>query len=106
MMWGSLSSNMISVYAHLSNRDVDAEVLERNGIHVAHKEPANIVPVHQCPHCHSINGPTSNFCHVCGRPLNATATASQKEVMKFIESHPDLMEIIRRESNRLTVETG
>ncbi|MGP8086313.1 MAG: tyrosine-type recombinase/integrase [Methanoregula sp.] len=52
MMWGSLSSNMISVYAHLSNRDVDAEVLERNGIHVAQKEPANIVPVHQGPHCH------------------------------------------------------
>ena len=106
MMWGSLSTDMISVYAHLSSRDVDAEVLERNGIHVPHQKPVNTVPVHQCPHCHSINGPTSNFCHVCGRPLNAAATASQKEVMEFIESHPDLMEIINRGSRYLTPETG
>ena len=105
MMWGSLSTEMIGVYAHLSSRDVDAEVLERNGIRVSHKASINAVPVHQCPHCQGINGPTSNFCHLCGRPLTRAATASQEEVMRFIESHPDLLEIISRGSRNVTTES-
>ena len=105
-MWGSLSTNMISVYGHLSNKDIDDEVLERTGVKPRDNEMPNAVAHHQCPSCYAINGPTSNFCGVCGRPLTAPAIASQNELMRFIESHPELVEILKRDANAVSVSTA
>jgi integrase/recombinase XerD len=72
-MWGNLGTNMFKTYVVLSELDIDAEFREKMGIKKKEiKEDKKMVP-RQCKYCFAMNGPQSNFCHVCGKPLTGEA---------------------------------
>jgi len=96
MMWGNITTDMFKTYAYLTNEDIDNEVLERQGIkrNVSKSEPV-MVPL-QCSRCQTINSPASHYCCTCGRPLDASTLSTQEELMRFIDSHPELVEMCQR----------
>jgi integrase/recombinase XerD len=78
-MWGNQGTNMLKTYVVLSEQDIDAEFREKMGLKKKEiKEDKKMIP-RQCNSCFAMNGPQSNYCHVCGKPLTGEA---QKHVMK------------------------
>lgn len=72
-MWGNIGTNMLKTYTALSEQDIDAEFREKMGIKAKEiKEEKKMLP-RQCKYCFAMNGPQSNFCHVCGKPLTDSA---------------------------------
>ncbi|PWR73369.1 hypothetical protein DLD82_10915 [Methanospirillum stamsii] len=85
--WGSLSSNMLANYAHITNSDVENEYYERLGITPIDKtEETNSLEARQCNYCKTLCSPLSNFCHKCGQPLNQSSALAINEVQNFVES--------------------
>jgi hypothetical protein len=87
-MWGNLGTNMFKTYVVLSEQDIDAEFRERMGIQKKEiKEDKKMLP-RQCKYCFAMNGPQSNFCHVCGKPLTDEA---QKNVTNYSDQVQQLL---------------
>jgi site-specific recombinase XerD len=85
-MWGNLGTNMFKTYVVLSEQDIDAEFREKMGIQKKEiKEDKKMVP-RQCKSCFAMNGPQSNFCHVCGKPLTDEAKIKVKSVSSQLET--------------------
>jgi len=40
-------------------------------------------------HCKTINSPISNFCSLCGRPLDDQAAESFEDVKQWFMDHPE-----------------
>jgi integrase len=59
---------MISVYSHLSGRDVDEKLLALHGVQ-PRREVIPLLEVRRCPSCDAENAPIAVYCHECGRPL-------------------------------------
>jgi len=90
MMWGNLTTDMFQTYAHLTGNDIDKEILSTYGISAEQqaKGHARLEP-RQCEHCKTINSPISNFCSLCGRPLDDHAAESFEDVKQWFMDHPD-----------------
>jgi hypothetical protein len=91
-MCGNLGTNMFKTYVVLSEQDIDAEFRERMGIQKKEiKEDKKMVP-RQCKSCFAMNGPQSNFCHVCGKPLTGEVqkkvTNYRAQVQKLLSENP------------------
>ena len=84
MMWGSVSTNMFEVYAHLSGADIDREVYKLNNIPVDSQKPSQCVEPRVCPSCGEINGMNSAYCHVCGEGLPPDSVGSDQLFQKFL----------------------
>ncbi len=99
--WGSLRSNMLATYAHLSNADIDRVLLTKAGVKaVEDLEPAGCRPV-QCPHCGRVHPPTERYCGTCGTTLNKEAKLTQEGLIELFrglaKDHPEeLVEAIKR----------
>lgn len=72
--WGSQDSRMLKTYLHLTGQDIDSEMLKLYGIETPKRKVERGLKPVQCPHCHIVNAPNSNFCNSCGRPLTEEAT--------------------------------
>jgi len=73
VMWGDINTTMFDTYVHLTDRDIDNELLKRAGItRKEQKETQSMNPL-QCANCHTINAPTHSFCMQCGRALTEVA---------------------------------
>ena len=64
------SSDMASVYVHLSGRDVDKALLALNGIAVNDDEKQERFRAKACPRCKLKNSPDSKFCNACELALD------------------------------------
>lgn len=99
MMWGNLNTSMLQTYFHLTDADIDNEILTREGIRVkTEPKPTEMAP-HQCINCNAINPPTHNFCSLCGKPLNGETQKSMIRLTKDIEETPEyqcLLDIMRQ----------
>ncbi len=84
MMWGSVSTNMFEVYAHLSGADIDREVLKLNNIPVESQQLSGCVEPIVCPNCREINGSDSRYCHVCGEGLLPDSVKSDQLFQEFL----------------------
>lgn len=73
MMWGDPTAPELKTYLHLVNKDVDQAMLEHYGITDPADAAAVRVEARQCPHCHTVCGPTSEFCSRCGYSLTEKA---------------------------------
>ena len=90
-MWGNPGTNMLKTYGVLSEQDIDAEYREKMGIQKKEiKEDKKMLP-RQCKSCFAMNGPQSNFCHVCGKPLTS-------EVQKKVANYRDRVQTLLREN--------
>jgi hypothetical protein len=63
------SSEMASVYVHMSGRDLDDTLLKMH--HMAEKKEEEMkIQIRNCHRCKQPNSPTSKFCNKCGAVLN------------------------------------
>jgi site-specific recombinase XerD len=84
-MWGNLGTNMLKTYVAMSEQDIDAEFREKMGIKKKEiKEDKKMIP-RQCRYCFAMNGPQSNFCHVCGRGLTDEAIKKTNTTTKIMD---------------------
>ncbi len=99
MMWGNIRTVMFETYCHLTDTDVDNEILAKQGIKRKEGKKQRAMEPRQCPYCSSINAPTDQFCSVCFKPLTEEMEQSMEQIMRKIEKTPEfvkVMEMVRR----------
>ncbi|MEM5867079.1 MAG: site-specific integrase [Candidatus Aenigmatarchaeota archaeon] len=64
------SSEMASVYVHLSGRDIDNSLLKLYGIEVKSNDVKTAIKPKICFRCQEVNPPTNEFCKKCGNTLD------------------------------------
>jgi site-specific recombinase XerD/ribosomal protein L40E len=64
------SSDMNSIYVHLSSKNFDNALLKMNGIEVEEKKEESKLSPKNCIRCHETNPPTNKFCRRCGMALD------------------------------------
>ena len=96
------SSDMASVYVHLSGRDTDNAILEMHGLKKEDKKASKKLKPLKCMRCGEVNKSTSKFCDKCGAILDLkTAVEFEKQqkdeknilhlfVEKIVEKNPQL----------------
>ena len=84
--WGGLSTNMLATYGHMSNNSTDEILLKHAGVKRGRPKGPSVMSARQCPHCQTVNAPTSDFCGRCGRSLTAEAESEIDEVRRFAKS--------------------
>lgn len=84
--WGSLKSNMLASYGHLSGQQQDNLMLEASGVKTKEKKKDTLLP-RQCPRCDTVNGPTTNFCPVCGLHLTEEALKEKTTLEREADKH-------------------
>jgi len=101
------SSDMASVYVHLSGRDVDDALLSTYGIKTdrVEEKTQKLKPI-SCQRCSLSNEPTNKYCKQCGFPLNKESQQEilQKElenkdidsVMNNLLNDPEILRILRK----------
>lgn len=77
------SSDMASVYVHLSGRDVDNAILKMHGLATADKKENEALKVKNCARCKERNSPLSKFCSRCGSPLDIKTALELDEKRKI-----------------------
>ncbi|MEA5036854.1 Tyrosine recombinase XerC [bioreactor metagenome] len=90
MMWGDVNTNMMKVYQHLTNSDVNAAIAELNGVSIpntenTHKGKKTMAPV-QCARCATVNSPNLKYCGNCGAPLTKDEEESAENMTNEIRS--------------------
>jgi len=84
--WGNTGTNMIQVYEHLTDDDLNREFARQAGIElepVTHNEAPEAI---QCSRCNTVSPPGTRFCGTCGRPLDESTAQSIDELSAKIES--------------------
>ena len=103
MMWGNMNTAMLETYVHLTDADIDNEVLSREGIRPIHENKTSEMAAQQCNSCHAINPPTHNFCSLCGKPLNKDTEQSMKRIKDEIENSPEYRAIMDMVKEKITL---
>jgi len=95
------SSEMASVYVHLSGRDVDGALLKTYGLENKKKDETSKLKPIKCVRCEQVNPPINDFCQKCGIALNEEAKIEviEKDI-KRKEADEILNQIIRNKETR------
>jgi integrase len=95
------SSDMASVYVHLSGRDVDNAILKLHGLANDNEKKNESLKIKNCARCQEKNSPLSKFCCRCGSPLDMKTALEldQKrkegdEVISMLVKDPRVQKII------------
>jgi len=95
------SSDMASVYVHLSGRDVDNAILKLHGLATEKKNENESLKLKNCARCQEKNAPVSQFCSRCGSPLDIETALeldekrrTGDEVVSMLVKDPQVQEII------------
>jgi len=91
MMWGSLSSNMLANYAHLTDEDLENEYCELLGIIRVEREEDKSLEPRQChtPGCGCVCPASFTFCPRCGGALTKEAAEELSDLKKEIHASED-----------------
>lgn len=84
--WGSLKSNMLATYAHMTNKDIDRILLTKAGIITNGTEKEDQLRPRQCSNCGKVFGPTTKFCDECGTALSEEAKATKEAVSTSLDT--------------------
>ncbi len=87
MMWGSLNTDMLMTYAHLTGGDVDAEISRLYGLDTKKDETTARLEPRICPSCNLINPPGEDYCRGCMEALSAKAFADEESIRRFMIKH-------------------
>jgi len=77
------SSDMASVYVHLSGRDVDNALLKLHGMVQEDNVKEDMLKIRLCPRCNEKNSPVSKFCCKCGSVLDVKTALEIDEKRKY-----------------------
>jgi site-specific recombinase XerD len=95
------SSEMASVYVHLSGRDVDTALLKTYGIENEKNHKESELKPKKCIRCQLINPPTNNFCLRCGIALDKeTIVGIIEKDMERKEADDVLDKIVKNKESR------
>lgn len=86
LMWGSISSDMLSTYCHLGNESIDTAVLALNGVALPKTKDHDCMMPAQCPRCATVNSPGMLFCGVCGAPLSDDGKTELESVLELLQN--------------------
>lgn len=89
------SSDMASVYVHLSGRDVDNALLEIAGL-TSPKKPEEKFKVKVCPRCEEKNSPDTIYCGRCALPLDAQAVQWEDRAMDGLLKNPAVRRVLEK----------
>jgi len=84
--WGNVTTKMFSTYLHLTNDDVDREMMRVYGIEDKKEVKKNNLRPRQCPDCMEINRPDAKYCFKCGYSLTEEAKMEKKGVEKALDA--------------------
>lgn len=101
MMWGDATSKELHCYLHLANCDVDTALLDHYGIRPQDRPQRDRVEPRQCSGCHTISGPTAEYCPTCGLPLSEEAAAAIEDDRRRLADDP---QIRQEETRRMILE--
>jgi site-specific recombinase XerD len=98
MAWGTITTDMLKVYAHLTPQDAVNEMNRRRGIESTHNTNplADIVTPAQCPRCGNINSKANPYCSICGSAMADTGTNEHSRLKSQLEQEPMYSEYVRR----------
>jgi site-specific recombinase XerD len=96
------SSDMASVYVHLSGRDVDDALLKLYGVKKESEQTATtVLQPTPCPRCNEKNPPTGKFCNKCGMALHLETVmhldqkrAKWDKLMSILIKDPEIMKLL------------
>jgi integrase/recombinase XerD len=81
--------DVISIYSHLSRRDVDDKDLVLHGFKPKEEFTKPILQIRKCPSCKTDNAPYALYCYKCSKPLSMLLSMSDEDlkehVMKFLK---------------------
>lgn len=100
--WGNQDTGMLRTYIQLRENDIDREFLRRAGVAVEDDGDARRLES-PCPRCHSICGPTHDYCPRCAMPLSETACADAEAALESVLDNPDVLRRVlerRQAANR------
>lgn len=87
------SSSMPSIYVHLRGEDLDAHILQKNGISIE-KRDTRLKPT-ECPRCHHVIPNGIQYCGFCGLPLTFQATDENEKaldaLMAKLRENPEIL---------------
>ena len=89
------SSDMASVYVHLSGRDVDNALLEIAGL-TAPKKHEEKFKVISCPRCSEKNYPANVYCARCALALDSRAGQWEDRVMDDLLKNPAVRKVLEK----------
>jgi integrase/recombinase XerD len=98
------NSDMVSVYVHLSGRDIDDAILELHGLKKKTKEDKSKMLPKKCQKCNTINDSINIYCEKCGAPLTLAAaiqTDYNKELT--IRTMEEKMKILEEKFDKLSL---
>ena len=96
------SSDMASVYVHLSGRDVDSAILKLHDLKPT-EERKDTFKAKSCHRCKQSNSPTSKFCQKCGAVLDLETVLSVESERKKSD---ELMNSLMKDEKTVTFLTG
>jgi len=102
VMWGNLNTTMFSTYVHLTNSDIDHEILSKQGIVEEKVKDSKAMEPKQCVNCRTINPPTHAFCSRCGQPLSQEVAISMEKIQQEIEETDEFKMVMRLIEEKLS----
>jgi integrase/RNA polymerase subunit RPABC4/transcription elongation factor Spt4 len=100
MGWGTITTDMLQVYAHLTPQDSVNDMNKFMGIEPIQKtQPlADIVTPAQCPHCGIITSKLNPFCPMCGSAMSDKVTDEFNRFKSLIDQDEEYQEYVRRKA--------
>jgi hypothetical protein len=88
LAWGTVTTDMLRVYAHLTPTDAENEMNRIMGITKTDKMAtlAEIVTPVQCVQCGLINPKSNRFCGECGTALSAEYKDKHEQIMSILHN--------------------
>jgi integrase len=99
--YGWRTADMVQVYSHLSQKDVDQKDLLIHGM-ILQERPGEQEPIEmrKCPACGADNGPLALYCQNCSKPLPGTDRARVPELEGQLKAYKELVERLLKGNTR------
>ena len=88
LAWGTVTTDMLRVYAHLTPTDAENDLNRIMGIDTKNEKPAlaDITTPIQCTGCGVINPKSNRFCGECGMPLAKEDNDYYNQIVKIMQT--------------------
>jgi integrase/recombinase XerD len=96
LMMGWRKADQISIYSHLSMRDVEDKDLVLHGLKPKEEILKPITTIKKCPKCNEENAPIAIYCNKCGTTLTqGTGQQDTKDIVEQIIKNPEAFKLLR-----------
>lgn len=94
--WNNVSTTMFETYVRLSEKDIDNEILNHQGVVIIPEKPSDILKPRICPFCHFVNAPTINYCGDCGRALTEEILHDYESRLKIAHEQKEYQDELKK----------